>query len=109
MTTTQTGFRQDAQGSYIDKDPAAQLTYVMDWSDWMPEGDSLSSTTFSVPAVTGAANVTIVSSGVQGNTAYVELAGGTAGTTYTVINTIVTADGKQDRRRFRLRVTERYA
>lgn len=109
MTTTQTGFRQDSLGSYIEKDPAAQLTYVLDWSDWMPEGDSLDSATFTVSAPTGASNVTIISSGVTGDTAYVEVAGGTAGQVYTVINTITTADGKIDRRRFRLRVVERYA
>jgi len=109
MSTTQTGFRQDAVGSYIEKDPQSRLTYVMDWSDWMPTGDSLSTTTFTVNTVAGSSNVTIHTTGVSSNTAYVELSGGTAGTTYTVTNTITTADGKIDRRRFRLKVLERYA
>lgn len=107
--TTQTGFKQDAQGSYIEKDPAAQLTYVLNWADWMPQGDSLSSTTFAVSTITGASNVTIVSSGVQGNTAYVQLSGGSAGNTYVVTNTIVTTNGATDARRFKLKVTNRYA
>ncbi len=107
--TTQTGFKQDAQGSYIEKDPAAQLTYVLDWSDWMPQGDSLSTATFAVSTIAGASNVTIVSSGVSGDTAYVQLSGGSAGNTYTVTNTITTTNGSTDARRFKLKVGNRYA
>lgn len=107
--TTQTGFKQDVQGSYIEKDPAAQLIYTVDWTAWLDTGDHVDSSTFTVGAIAGASNVTIVSSGIQNNKlAYVELAGGTAGHTYTVTNTITTKDAAHDVRRFKLKVVNRY-
>lgn len=109
--TTQTGFKQDVQGSYIEKDPAAQLIYTLDWSQWMDTGDQISTSVFTVDTIPGAANVTIVSTGTQINDhhAFVELSGGSAGNVYTVTNTITTANGATDRRRFRLKVLNRFA
>ena len=37
-----TGFKQDIVSSYIPKDPDSQLTYTVDWTDWMPTGSTLS-------------------------------------------------------------------
>lgn len=107
--TTQTGFKQDVQGSYIEKDPAAQLIYTLDWSNWLDSGDHLANSVFTVDTIAGASNVTVVTSGIQHNThAYVELAGGTAGHTYTVTNTITTVNSATDVRRFKLKVVNRY-
>lgn len=109
--TTQTGFKQDVQGSYIEKDPAATLIYTVDWSEWISTGDQISTSTFSVGAIAGASNVTVVSSGIQtaDHYAYARLSGGSAGNTYVVTNTITTQNGATDARRFKLKVVARYA
>lgn len=108
--TIQTGFKQDVQGSYIEKDPGAQLVYTLDWSNWLDAGDNLSTSTFTVSTVPGASNITIVSQGIQSpdNYAYVELAGGSPGNVYTVTNTITTVNSATDVRRFKLKVVNRY-
>ncbi len=109
--TTQTGFRQDHLGSYIDKDPGAVLTYQIDWSDWMPANDTIANSTMTVSTVTGDPTPMLVTdSGFQANTSitYAELDNGSAGNVYTVTNTITTTDGAVDVRRFRVKVVQRY-
>lgn len=109
--TTQTGFRQDVSGSYIDKDPVATLVYTMDWSEWISPGDQLATSTFAVSTVAGAANVVVESTSIQtaDHRALVELSGGAAGSTYIVTNTITTDNGAVDARRFKLKVVDRFA
>ena len=108
--TTQTGFKQDVQGSYIEKDPGATLVYSLDWSDWLEANDFIANSTMSVGTVAGASNVTVVTSGLtnNGTVTYAELSGGSAGHTYTVTNTITTDNGAVDVRRFKLKVVNRY-
>jgi len=109
--TTQTGFRQDNLGSYIDKDPGAVLTYSIDWSDWMPANDTIANSVMAVSTITGDPSaLTVTSSGFQVGTSitYAELDNGSAGNVYTVTNTITTTDGAVDVRRFRIKVTNRY-
>lgn len=109
--TTQTGFRQDNTGSYIDKDPGAVLTYSIDWSEWMPANDTIANSVMTVSTITGDTSpMVVISSGFVANTsiAYAELDNGSAGNIYTVTNTITTTDGAVDVRRFRVRVTPRY-
>ena len=106
--TTQTGFKQDVQGSYIEKDPGATLIYSLDWSDWLEGSDLVANSTMTVNTIAGAANVNVVSSGISGNVTYAELSGGSAGNTYTVTNTITTDNGLIDVRRFKLKVVNRY-
>lgn len=109
--TTQTGFKQDNQGSYIEKDPAAVLVYSIDWSDWMEAGDAIANSTMTVSTVSGdPAPLDVKSSGfqAQANVAYAELQAGSAGNIYTVTNTITTEDGATDARRFKVRVQNRF-
>ena len=108
--TTITGYKQDHKGSYISKDPNAQLVYQMDWTtDWMPTGDSLASVSYDIETISGDATpLAEESSGIQDGIAYVELSGGTARNTYTVTCNIVTNDGITDSRRFRIKCEERY-
>jgi len=99
-----TGFQEDRVGVYIEKDPYAVLDYTLDWTNWMPDGDTIS--TISVSADTG---ITVDSTS---NTDYIVTAyisGGTAGTIYNVEYRIVTANGLQDSRNFRIKVLERQA
>lgn len=107
--STITGYKRDTVGSWIAKDPSAQLVYSMEWSDWLATGQSLASSSYTVSTVSGdAAPLTKESNGISGTQSYVELSGGTSGELYTVTATITTDDGATDRRAFRVKVDNRY-
>lgn len=106
-----TGFQQDNQGAWISKDPTAQLIYSLDWSEWLPDGDSIVSVSHALqvrandptPIIRG-------TDGVQGgNISFVEISGGGVGKIYTVTATVTTQDGLTDSRNFRLKVETRSA
>ena len=111
MTITRTGYERDNHGVFILKDPSAELVYSMDWSDWLPAGDSILSATYSLQVrANDPAPLVRESQGVQsGTNTYVELSGGQAGKVYTVTAEITTVDGSTDRRNFRVRVENRSA
>lgn len=99
-----TGFQEDRVGVYIEKDPYAVLDYTLDWTNWMPDGDTITSV-----AVTADSGITIDSTS---NTDYIVTAyisGGTAGTIYNVEYKIDTTNGLKDSRNFRIKVLERQA
>lgn len=107
-----TGFKKDYDGSYIQKDPGAELTYTIDWTNWVSDSDSLSTASFAVSTISGdSAPVVVEASGVVVGTdkAYVTLSGGSDKETYTVTNTITTTNGDTDVRRFKLQVLNRFA
>lgn len=106
---TITGYKKDTEGSWIDKDPSAQLVYNMEWNQWLATGQSLASTSYAVSTVSGDASpLTNEGSGISGTQTYIELSGGTAGEIYTVTATITTDDGATDRRAFKVKVDNRY-
>ncbi len=108
--TTLTGYRADRDGAYIDKDSGAVLDYGIDWSDWMPTDDSISSSTWTITAIAGDTDaLTVDSSSFTGGTSVsiATLSGGTDGNIYTVSNKIVTGDGRTERRHFRVSVKAR--
>jgi len=78
------------------KDPDADLDYGIDWSDWLPDGDSVQTSTWIItgPDSTLVAGVT----SVDGNQTTVWLSGGTLGQVYTVTNRVVTTEGRTDDR-----------
>ena len=103
------GFKNATAGAYIEKDPGAELTYAVDWSDWLPSGTNLDSIEFTVNSISGdTAPIIVGSSTIIDNRATVILSGGTAGNIYTITNTIVTDNSDTDVRRFRIKVEERY-
>lgn len=108
--STITGYKKDTVGAYIDKDPGARLVYSMDWSEWLPTGDTLATATYAISTISGDATPIVKhSQGVSaGTVSYVELSGGTAKEIYTVTATVTTVDGNTDKRRFRLKVNDRY-
>jgi hypothetical protein len=110
MTVVKTGYQQDYQGSWIDKDPAAKLVYSMDWiTEWLSTGSTLVSANYTISTVAGDPSpLTRVSQGIQANVSYVELSGGTDGEIYTVTCTVTTSDSEIDARRFRVKVKARY-
>lgn len=109
MAITQ-GFVQTIAGLQISKDPEALLTYTLDWVDWLPEGDSLSTATWEIVARANDPDPLLkVSDGIQTTKTYIELDEGQVGKTYTVYCKVTTTDGLEDRRFFRVKVENRSA
>jgi hypothetical protein len=69
------------------KDPDNVTNFSIDWSDWLGS-DTISTSTWTVPA-----GITEDSSGKTNTVATITLSSGTAGTTYTLSDRIVTAGG----------------
>lgn len=112
MTTlTRSGYQKDNTGVWIPKDNLAKLIYSMDWSQWLPEGDTITAVSYSVQArANDPAPVVEEDSGIQsGYLTYVELSGGQVGKIYTVTAAITTDSGLEDRRSFRVKIEERSA
>ena len=107
MTIKQTGFQRDTVGNYITKDPSAVLQYGVDWNEWLTSGDSLTDSTWTVET-TGTRQLTATGPFILDNVALVTLTSGQPGEIYTVANTITTAEGWTDTRRFRVKVDNRY-
>lgn len=84
-----------------DKDPSAVLDYAINWEMWL-DGDTISTSTW-----TAEDGITIDSSSNSTTLTTVWLSGGTANTTYTVTNRIVTAAGRTDERSLYIRVKQR--
>lgn len=85
----------------IRKDPQAVLDYGFDWSAWL-DSDTIATSGWIVPD-----GLTEVSESNTTTTTTVWLSGGTASTTYRVVNTITTAGGRTDERSLLIRVSER--
>jgi hypothetical protein len=84
------------------KDPDAVLDYVLDWSEWLVTGDTISAAT-STPD--SGITVDSTSHTTTGTTTW--LSGGTAGTTYSVVVHVTTADGREDDRTMTIVVKDR--
>jgi hypothetical protein len=84
-----------------EKDPNAVLDYQIDWSAWLPAGDTISTSTWT------AEGLTVDSSTHTATTATVWLSGGAAGESAVVTNRIVTTAGRQDDRTLYIFVHER--
>jgi hypothetical protein len=109
--STITGYKQDKEGAYIEKDRLATLTYSMNWADWLPAGTSIASVSYSLtnPAY-NPTPLTISTSGVSaGNLTYVVLSAGTVNKVYTVTAQITLDNSQVDRRNFRVKVENRSA
>lgn len=84
------------------KDADAVLDYTFNWSDWLAEGETIS--TFVITEDTGITSAT--ESQVDGVVTY-WLSGGTVGTTYRVACKIVTSAGRTDERSVYIKVVQR--
>jgi len=107
---TLTGYKQDRVGVYIEKDPYAVLDFSLDWTQWMPTGDTIASTTITAETISGDSSPLVIDS--NSNTDYVVTAiisGGTAGKIYNVEYKIATSNALQDSRNIRIKVLERQA
>lgn len=110
MATT-TGFYKDNTGYTIDKDPEARLDYQLDWSDWLPSGDTITSSSWSVETVpageTDGDILTVTSDSNTTTATNVTVTAGTEGSIYRLYNTINTAGGLIERRFFRVKIKAR--
>ena len=103
------GFKSATSGAYIEKDPEAELTYTVDWSEWMPPTTHLQSTTFVTSTIADDPNPIVIGNGtVILDTATVIISGGSAGNIYTITNTITTDNSDTDVRRFKIKVENRF-
>ncbi len=75
------------------KDPEAVLDYGFDWSDWLADGEVISASTWTIPT-----GLTKVSDSFDDNETVAWLSGGTVEEVYTIVNHIVTSDGREDDR-----------
>jgi hypothetical protein len=107
---TLTGFQEDRVGAWIEKDPYAVLDYSLDWTNWMPTGDTIASITVTAETISGDASALTIDSST--NTDFIvtaNISGGTAGNIYNVAYNIVTTNSLRDSRNFRIKVLERQA
>ena len=75
------------------KDPGAILDYTVDWTDWLASGETISTSTWTLPS-----GITEQSSTNTTASTTVWLSGGTDGDTYEVVNHIVTSQSRTDER-----------
>ena len=85
-----------------EKDPAAVLDWAFDWSDWLGVAETITASTVTVDA-----GLTKDSATNTTTKATVWLSGGVVGTTYKVVNNVVTNQGRTDERTIAIRVTDR--
>ena len=105
-----TGFKQDQVGAYIEKDPYSVLDYTLDWTNWMPAGDTITTVTITAQTISGdTAPLAIDSTTNTDYLATANISGGTVGNIYNVEYKIDTTNGLKDSRNIRITVLERQA
>lgn len=77
--------------THFGKDPAGIIDYTVRWTSWLPSGDTISTSSWTVPA-----GIVKVSESNTTTDAVIFLASGTLGQIYEVTNRIVTAGGRQN-------------
>lgn len=88
---------------YVLKDPDAVLDYGFNWSDWLgDEGDVLTASSWTVDS-----GITVDSESNDTTTTTIWLSGGTVGERYSCVNSIETADGREDDRTIEVIVVQR--
>lgn len=90
-------------GNQFIKDPEAKLDYVVDWSAWLePDADTIATSEWDAPD-----GLTVESEAATNSRATVWLSGGTEGSVYPVVNSIVTAAGRTDERTIYIHVNDK--
>jgi hypothetical protein len=106
-----TGFQKTQTGVEITKDPEARLTYTFDWSQWLPQGETITAVEYTLRArLNDPLPLVKHNEGIQaGVKTYVEISAGQKDKTYIVSCKVTTSGGLIDRRSFRINVEERAA
>ena len=85
------------------KDPDAVLDYEIDWSDWLTDGETILTSTWSIDSSDLAKKVATH----DGTTTTIWLTGGTEGTAVRVENHVVTSEDREDDRSFVIQLKEK--
>lgn len=85
----------------FSKDPVAILDYSINWEDWL-QGDRILTSSWSVPS-----GITSAGDAFSSTTSTVLIAGGTAGTSYSIYNTITTIAGRTEKRTIKINAVDR--
>lgn len=85
------------------KDPASTLDYVIDYAEWLVDGDFVVASSWTVETIVGDPTPLVevpppTGNSFEANLTRVWLAAGTRGVTYTVTNQVTTSDGRVDER-----------
>lgn len=84
-----------------DKDPNANLDYTIDWRKWLGD-DTILTSIWVLPVGISQAGLLMSST-----TTTIWVAGGTAGTSYSVYNQITTVGGRVDKRTIKFNAVDR--
>lgn len=84
------------------KDPDAVLDYVIDWSGWLATGETITTSTWTVPL-----GITKDKDSSSDDETVIWLSGGTALSSYDVINHIVTSAGREEDRTLTIQCVDR--
>lgn len=87
---------------HFTKDPDAILPYQVDWSDWMPAGDTLTDSEWEADA-----GITVDSDTNTTTVTTIWLSGGAVGAVYSLTNHVTTAGGREDDRTITVTIRER--
>jgi hypothetical protein len=108
--TTITGYKQDTDGAWIEKDTLAKLTYTMEWNQWLSAGVSIAAVDYSHNSrANDATPIVIHSEGIQDTKTYAVISGGTKNKIYVITADITLDNGQRDRRAFKIKVMDRLA
>lgn len=93
------------RNNQFSKDPDSDLDYQVNWTAWLGEDETITTSTWVVPD-----GLTVGTSSKapshDGTTATVWLSGGTIGARYDVVNRITTNQGRTEDRTLKLYITE---
>jgi len=84
------------------KDPDAVLDYGFDWSDWLADGETISTSTWTVET-----GITKDSDSKSDTATIIWLSGGTVETTYMITNKIITSASRTDERSFQILMVQK--
>jgi hypothetical protein len=109
-----TGFKRDNTSIFIVKDPASNIQYGLDFTDYLNTGDTITSASATISTVTGdasplsfptnmATDVFVTNSRLVN----IRLRNGSVDNIYTIKVTIITAQGDTDARSFRIKVEQK--
>ena len=87
--------------TYI-KDPQAVLDYGFDWSDWLQDGETITTSTWTLDT-----GLSKTSDSHDGSATTIWLSGGTADEDYSITNHIKTSANREDDRSHKIKVRER--
>ena len=108
-----TGFKKDNKGIYIEKDSTSNITYGLDFTDYIQTGDAVASVVVTIESITGDATPLAfptnhaTDTAVAANLVNIRLNAGTDGNVYNIGCKITTNNGDVDSRHFRIVVGDK--